>query len=193
MSPVNAQCPKRSSRGFTLVELMIAVAIVSILATLAIYGVNKYVNTSKTVEARNALGQVSKDVATAFLRETMAGATLSLGTTAAKSNVLCTSGDPVPASITAVQGKKYQSNPTEWDSGWTCLRFSMTDPQYYQYQYFVNGDGQTTGSSFVISAKGDLDADSKTSLFEYNGALVSDGENLIVILGANIDELEPDE
>jgi type IV pilus assembly protein PilA len=172
---------------------MIAVAIVSILATLAIYGVNKYVNTSKTVEARNALGQVSKDVATAFLRETMAGAILSLGSTAAKSNVLCPSGDPVPASIAAVQGKKYQSNPTEWDAGWTCLRFSMTDPQYYQYQYLVTGDGQTAGSSFKISAKGDLDADSKNSLFEYNGALVSDGENLIVILGANIDEFEPDE
>jgi type IV pilus assembly protein PilA len=193
MSPVNAQCPKRSSRGYTLVELMIAVAIVSILATLAIYGVNKYVNTSKTVEARNALGQVSKDVATAFLRETMAGATLSLGTTAAKSNVLCSSGDPVPASMSAVRGKKYQSNPKEWDGGWTCLRFSMTDPQYYQYQYLVTGDGQAAGSSFVISAKGDLDADSKTSLFAYNGALVSDGENLIVILGANIDESEPDE
>lgn len=189
MSPVTAK-----RRGFTLVELMIAVAIVSILATLAIYGVKKYVNSSKTVEARNALGQVSKDVATAFLRETMSGTVLSLGKTAARSNALCPSGQKIPAAMAAVRGKKYQSNPVEWaDSGWLCLRFSMVDPQYYQYQYAVSGDPDEPGSTFKIVARGDLDADSHDSTFAYNGALVSDGDNLLVILGANIEEDEPDE
>ena len=56
----------RTSRAFTLVELMIVVAIIGLLAALAIYGVRRYMTNSKTAEARQALGAMSKGARAAF-------------------------------------------------------------------------------------------------------------------------------
>ena len=55
-----------SVEGFTLIELMIVVAIVGILAVLAVYGVRKYVSNAKTAEARNSLGVIATDEAAAY-------------------------------------------------------------------------------------------------------------------------------
>ena len=46
------------ARGFTLIELMIVVVIMGVLASLAIYSVNNYIQKSKTTEPREVVGQI---------------------------------------------------------------------------------------------------------------------------------------
>jgi type IV pilus assembly protein PilA len=49
---------RRASAGFTLIELMIVVAIMGVLATLATYGVRKYLLEAKRSEAVSMLTQI---------------------------------------------------------------------------------------------------------------------------------------
>src|SRR5687767_8216621 len=69
MPPVSST--RRDARGFTLVELMIVVVIVCVLAVIGIYGVRKYVFSSKTGEAVQMIGSI-KAAQEAFKDETFA-------------------------------------------------------------------------------------------------------------------------
>ena len=170
---------KKLQRGFTLIELMIVVAIIGILAVLAIYGVSRYLKSAKTAEASNNLGAIQKAATEALTREKMAGtANPQPGDVTGYAYGFCDKeAANVPAAVPA--GAKYTTGITDWqlgkatNSGFFCLKFSIDQPQYYSYGYTTSGSGTKDGDSVTASAFGDLDGNGTTSSFVLVGQVAS--------------------
>jgi len=133
---------QKLKKGFTLIELMIVVAIIGILAAVAIPAFMDYMKKSKKTEAALQLNKISKNNKTYFI--TNAGYVSSNGAVLPGAN----------GAACSATGKKF-APVTTWatDSGWKELDFQIDEPNLFSYQYV---GGATTSSAVAI---GNLDCD----------------------------------
>ncbi len=193
-----------SNRGFTLVELMIVVAIIGVLAALAIYGVSRYLASAKTSEAKNTIGALVRGGIGAFERETTASEQVAEGgTSVAFNHDVCSSGAFPAAGATFVSsvpaapplGTKYQPVTKDGDfdtgtnlTGWRCMKFTMSSPIYYQYTYVAKtlaaaGEASATGwyapgGGVVVDPVGSAAYAAAPGAFEVSATGNVDGDTL---------------
>lgn len=147
---------RRSRRaGFTLVELMIAVAIVGLLAAVAIPSFQRYMSKTRAAEAGPMLRKIM-DGATAYYytdHVTSAGVQVvnqfPVATTAWYPQVMPTNGRkvyPTPADPVAADLET-----------WNAVRFIITEGVYFHYSFASSGIGVT--SEVRVTARGSLHAD----------------------------------
>jgi prepilin-type N-terminal cleavage/methylation domain-containing protein len=156
--------------GFTLIELMIVVAILGILAAVAIPAFMKYIRRAKTSEAVDKLAYLYR-MSSAYAT----GERVARGLLGPVADVRF----PDPAAITPAvvpAGVRVVDPPTTWNAiqTWQALSFSIADPHYYAYQYDSSGTGTT--AQFTARALGDLDGNGTLSTFERAGGMNANRE-----------------
>jgi prepilin-type N-terminal cleavage/methylation domain-containing protein len=142
--------------GFTLIELMVVVAIVGTLSSVAVPKFLDYMKKGKRAEAEVHLAAISKAAESQFIENAYFPQTGSALT---------------PAQRCCEQpGKKCAINAADWNGvqAWDELGFEMTQPFYFQYRYRSDAP-----SVYVATAVGDLDCDGIPITFTMAGDATS--------------------
>jgi hypothetical protein len=139
----------------------------------------------------------------------MSGAYVAPGSSTGLSYGFCESEPGSTATVGSVpaavpKGAKYTSGAGDWsagkgkgtngsDAGFFCLKFSVDQPQYYQYGYSITGPGTTAGDTVNIVALGDLDGNGTTSLFAMQGQIATQSGATSLVWAPKVAETNPEE
>lgn len=155
----------RSSPGFTLIELMVVVAILGILAAVAVPAYTKYARRTKSAEAEQLLAYIFRQGAAYYTGERVGtqGVTLLIS-----SDCVPDDAGPTPGAPSPDQTRHTADFPMAFAT-WESLQIHTGDALYFTYTFNTTG-GSTcnlrNADAFTARAEGDLDGDMITSLFE---------------------------
>lgn len=173
---VQISMSRHRQKGFTFIELMVVVAVLGIIASLAIPAFLNYMNRSRTTEASIHLDAVRKKALSDFAMngsfpvKLIAAGVIELNIPATPAISCCQQN---------YNGKgRCAPDLAVWLAGdWPLAGLQIEQAHYFQYAYHggeilkmvVNPD-PGVGMKFYASAKGDTDCDGDTNLFTVEGA-----------------------